>query len=97
MNLGHNWSQEVIDPSDKLMSHDLAAGQCCGQKIGLHLIVFSSGLNDGLIHLNNFFRVVGAVISINVASLELVWPPDLFERPHQSTESTFSHWSNALH
>jgi hypothetical protein len=25
MNMAHNWPQEVIDPSAKLMSHDLAA------------------------------------------------------------------------
>jgi hypothetical protein len=24
MNMAHNWSHEVIDPSGKLMSHDLA-------------------------------------------------------------------------
>jgi hypothetical protein len=25
MNMAHSWSHEVTDPSDKLMSHDLAA------------------------------------------------------------------------
>jgi hypothetical protein len=25
MNMAHSWSQEVIDPLGKLMSHDLAA------------------------------------------------------------------------
>jgi hypothetical protein len=42
------------------------------QKIDLHSIVSSGGLNDGLIHLNKFFRVAGAIISIDVASVELV-------------------------
>jgi hypothetical protein len=45
----------------------------------------SSGLDDGLIHLNEFFRVARAVIPVDVASLELVWPPDFSEWSRQNT------------
>jgi hypothetical protein len=48
-------------------------------KVSLYLIVSSNGLDDGLIYLNEFFRVARAVIAVNVASLELVWPPNLSE------------------
>jgi hypothetical protein len=61
------------------------------------LIVSSGGLNDSLIHLNKFFRVTGAIIPIDVASLEFVWPSYLSEWSRQSTESIFSHRSNVLH
>jgi hypothetical protein len=63
----------------------------------MHPIVSSDGLNDGLIHLNKFFRVAGAIIPVDVASLEFVWPMDLSEWSRQSTESTISHQSNVLH
>jgi hypothetical protein len=68
-----------------------------GQKVGIHLIVSSDSLNDCLIHLNKFSRVLGAIVPVDVASLELVWPPDLSEWTRQSTESTFSHRSDVLY
>jgi hypothetical protein len=52
-------------------------------------IISSSGLNDDLIHLNKFFRVTGTIMSVDVASFELVWQLNLSEWSHQSTESTF--------
>jgi hypothetical protein len=53
------------------------------------MIVSSSSLNDSLIHLNKFFRVARAVIPVDVAGLEFVWPPDLSKWSRQCTESTF--------
>ncbi len=82
INVAHSWSKEVTDPSGKLMSHDLVARvNVVGRK---------------LIHLNEFFRVARVIIPVDVASLELVWPPNLSEWSCQSTEFTFSHWSDVL-
>jgi hypothetical protein len=67
-----------------------------GQKVGLHPIVSSSGLNDGLINLNKLFRIVGVVISIDVASLELVLPLDLSKWSRQSPKSTSPNWGDVL-
>jgi hypothetical protein len=40
------------------------------QKIGLHPIIPSSNFDDGLINLNEFFRISSSVILIYVARLE---------------------------
>jgi hypothetical protein len=47
-------------------------GQCHGQKVGLNPIVSSGGLYDRQIYLNEFFRIVGAVVSVYVVGFELV-------------------------
>jgi hypothetical protein len=52
-------------------------GQCRGQIVGLHLIISSCGLDDCLIDLDEFFRIAGPIIIVNVPSLELVWPYDI--------------------
>jgi hypothetical protein len=70
----------VIDPSGKLTSHDLVTPvNVVGRKLAFTQSSPPAVFNDGLIHLNKFFRVVGAVIPVDVISLELVWPPDLSE------------------
>jgi hypothetical protein len=64
------------------------------QEVGLYSIISTSSFYDGLINLNKFFRIVGAIILINVACLELGRPPDLPEWPHQSMKPTPPCWSN---
>jgi hypothetical protein len=64
------------------------AGQCCGQKVGLNPIISSDSLYDRLIYLNEFFRIVGAVIAVNVAAIEFILPSDLSEWSCQSMEVT---------
>jgi hypothetical protein len=64
------------------------------QKVGIYPIISTDSFYDGLINLNKLFRIVGAVILINVACLELGRPPDLPKWPRQSTEPTPSCWSN---
>jgi hypothetical protein len=49
------------------------------QKISLHPIIFSSSFDDGLINLNEFFRIASSVILIYVARLEFGWPLDILE------------------
>jgi hypothetical protein len=49
------------------------------QKVGLYPIISTGSFYDGLINPNKFFRITGAIILINVAYLELGWPPDLLE------------------
>jgi hypothetical protein len=49
------------------------------QKVGIYPIISTGSFYDGLINLNKFFRIARAVILINVACLELGWPPDLPE------------------
>jgi hypothetical protein len=41
------------------------------QKIGLYPIISTRSFYDGLINLNKFFRIAGAVILINVTYLAL--------------------------
>jgi hypothetical protein len=41
------------------------------QKVVIYLIISTDSFYDGLINLNKLFRIVGAVILINVACLEL--------------------------
>jgi hypothetical protein len=97
MNMAHSWPHEVIDPSGKWMSYDLVASvNAVGRKLASTQSSPPSDLNNGLIHLNKFLRVARAVILVDVASLEFVWPPDLFEWSRQSTESTLSHRSSVL-
>jgi hypothetical protein len=64
------------------------------QKVGLYPIISTDSFYDGLINLNKFLRIVGAVILINVACPELGRSPDLPEWPRQSMESTLPCWSN---
>jgi hypothetical protein len=42
-------------------------------------------LNDGLIHLTEFFRVARTIIPVDIDSLELVRPPDLLEWSHRNS------------
>jgi hypothetical protein len=65
------------------------------QEVDLYPIIFTNSLYDGLINLNKFFRIAGAIILINVACLELGRPPDPLEWPRQSAEPTPPCWSNA--
>jgi hypothetical protein len=65
------------------------------QEVGLCPIISTGSFYDGLINLNKFFRIVGAVILINVACLEPSRPPDLSEWSRQTMEPTPSCWSNA--
>jgi hypothetical protein len=46
-------------------------------KVGLYPFISTGSFYDGLINLNKLFRITGAIILINVACLELGWPPDL--------------------
>jgi hypothetical protein len=64
------------------------------QEVGLYPIISTNSFYDGLINLNKFFSIVGAIILINVAYLELGGPPDLPEWPRQSAEPTSPYWSN---
>jgi hypothetical protein len=50
-------------------------------EVGLYPIISTDNFYDGMINLNKFFRIAGAVILINVACLELGWPPDHPECP----------------
>jgi hypothetical protein len=97
MNMAYSWSQQVMDPSGKLMSHDLATPvNALGRKLAFTQIVSSGGLNDSLINLNKLFRIAGSVIPITVASLKLVRPSYLSEWSRQSLESTSSNWGDVL-
>jgi hypothetical protein len=62
------------------------AGQCRGQIIGLYLIISSCSLNDRVVDLDDFPWIAGAIIFVNVPSLEPFWPHDLPERCSQSME-----------
>jgi hypothetical protein len=64
------------------------------QKVSLYMIISTDSFYDGLINLNKFFRIAGAIILINVACLELDWPPDLPEWSRQSAEPTSLYWGN---
>jgi hypothetical protein len=46
------------------------------QEVGLYPIISTGSFYDGLINLNKFFKIAGAIILINVACLELGRPPD---------------------
>jgi hypothetical protein len=86
-----------MDPSGKLMSHDLATlVNALGRKLAFTQIVSSGGLNDSLINLNKLFRIAGSVIPITVASLKLVRPSYLSEWSRQSLESTSSNLGDVL-
>jgi hypothetical protein len=65
------------------------------QEVGLYPIISTGSFYDGLINLNKFFRIAGAVILINVACLELGWPPNLPEWSRQSVEPTSPCWGDA--
>jgi hypothetical protein len=62
------------------------------QEVDLYPIISTGSFYDGLINLNKFFNIAGAVILINVAYFELGRPPDLPEWPRQSTEPTPPGW-----
>jgi hypothetical protein len=64
------------------------------QKVGIYAIFFTDSFYDGLIKLNKFFSITGAVIMINVACLELGWPPNLPEWCCQSAEPTSPCWGD---
>jgi hypothetical protein len=64
------------------------------QKVDFYLIISTDSSYDGLINLNNFFRITGAIILINVACLGLGWPPDLLEWSRQSAEPTSPCWGD---
>jgi hypothetical protein len=49
------------------------------QKVDLYPIISTGSFYDGLINLNKFFKIVRAIILINVAYLELGRPPSLPE------------------
>jgi hypothetical protein len=53
-------------------------------EVGIYPIISTGSFYDDLINLKKFFRNAGAIILINVACLELDWPPDLPERSRQS-------------
>jgi hypothetical protein len=65
------------------------------QKISLHPIISSGSFDDGLINLNEFFRIASSVILIYVACLEFGWPLDIPEWPGQGAETTSPRWGNA--
>jgi hypothetical protein len=64
------------------------------QKISLHSIISSSSFDDGLIKLNEFFRIASFVILIYVARLEFGWPLNIPERSCQGAETTSPRWGN---
>jgi hypothetical protein len=64
------------------------------QKISLHSIISSDSFDDGLINLNEFFKIASSVILIYVARLEFGWPLDIPEWSDQSTETTSPRWGN---
>jgi hypothetical protein len=49
------------------------------QEVGLYRIISTDSFYGGLIYLNKFFRIDGAIILINVTFLELGRPPELLE------------------
>jgi hypothetical protein len=51
------------------------------QEVGLYPIISTGSFYDGMINLNKFFSIAEAIILINMACLELAWPPDLPEWP----------------
>jgi hypothetical protein len=65
------------------------------QKISLHTIISSGSFNDGLINLNEFFRIASFVILIYVARLEFGWPLDIPEWSSQGAKTTSPRWGNA--
>jgi hypothetical protein len=65
------------------------------QKISLHPIISSDSFDDGLINLNEFFRIASFIILIYVARLEFGWPLDIPEWSDQGAETTSSCWGNA--
>jgi hypothetical protein len=64
------------------------------QKISLHPIISSDSFNDGLINLNEFFRIASSVIQIYVACLEFGWLLDIPEWSGQGAETTSLCWGN---
>jgi hypothetical protein len=68
--------------------------QCHMQKVGIYPIISTDSFYDSLINLNKFFRIVGAIILINVACFELGRPPDFPKLPRQSMKPTPPCWSN---
>jgi hypothetical protein len=71
-----------MDPSDKLIEPRFGRfGQCRMQEVSIYPIISTDSFYDSLINLNNFFRIVGTVILVNVTCLELGRPPDLPEWP----------------
>jgi hypothetical protein len=64
------------------------------QKVDLYPIISTCSFYDGLINLNKFFRIAGAVVLINVACFEFGRTPDLPKWPRQSTETTPPYWSD---
>jgi hypothetical protein len=77
-----------MDPSGKLMSHDLITPN------SLYPIISTDSFYDSLINLNKFFRIAGAIVLINVVCFEFGWSPDFRNWPRQSTETTPPCWSN---
>jgi hypothetical protein len=65
------------------------------QKISLHPIISSGSFDDGLINLNEFFKIASSVILIYVARLEFGWPLDIPEWSDQGAEITSPRWGNA--
>jgi hypothetical protein len=64
------------------------------QKISLHPIISSGSFDDGLINLNEFFRIASSVILIYVALLEFGWPLDIPEWSCQGAKTTSPRWGN---
>jgi hypothetical protein len=63
------------------------ARQYRGLIVGLYPIVSSRGLNDRVVDLDEFLYIAGAVIFVNVPSLELLWPDELPERCSQGKKT----------
>jgi hypothetical protein len=57
------------------------------QEVGIYPIISTGSFYDGLINLNKFFRIAGAIILINVACHELGRTPDLPEWPPPEHET----------
>jgi hypothetical protein len=64
------------------------------QKISLHPIISSIRFDDGLINLNEFFRIASSVILIYVARLEFGWSLDIPEWSYQGAKTTSPRWGN---
>jgi hypothetical protein len=64
------------------------------QKVGLYPIISTGSFYDGLINVNKFFKIAGAIVLINVVCFEFGRPPDFPKWPRQSTETTPPCWSN---